>query len=510
MRHWTVGVGLVLLVGGCSGGGIPGSGGAGTPVALVAEPAPAGPRYEHPGDAKFVSPERSPLSTFSIDVDTGSYATVRHFLAAGQRPAPEAVRIEEMVNYFPYEYPNPARNQPFSINTELSSCPWNTKHQLLKIGLQGRRIPGDQLPPRNLVFLVDTSGSMSGQMPLLKEALTRLASTLTERDHVAIVAYASDSGVVLEPTSGAQREKIVNAIKTLGSSGSTNGAAGIQQAYDLATENFDPKAENRVLLATDGDFNVGVSSTEELVALIEEKRKSGVLLTTLGFGFNNDAMMEQLADKGNGNYAVIDSLQEAEKVLVSEAAANLITVAKDVKIQVEFNPETVREYRLIGYDNRVLAAEDFNDDKKDAGEVGAGHRVTALYEVGLRHPGERPAVDPLRYGKKKPPAAAPGSAAATDELACVKLRYQEPKGSRSSLLSTIVTRDQLVPLARSSDDFRWTAAVASFGMLLRGSADRGTATFDTVRELAQGARGQDREGYRSEFLGLVDTAQKLH
>jgi len=520
LRKWSLGFSILLLLQGCSNGGgndfVVGGGGDTaayqslgakmTPAAPYPEPAPdpAG-RYQHPGDAKFVSPEKSPLSTFSIDVDTGSYANMRRSLVAGSLPPKESIRIEELVNYFPYEYPDPPKNQPFSVTTELSNCPWNPEHHLLKVGLQGRRIPADQIPARNLVFLVDTSGSMQSpeRLPLLKESLTRLAATLTGKDHVAIVAYAGEAGVVLPPTPGSEREKIFAAIEALGAGGSTNGAAGIEQAYALAAENLDPKAENRVLLATDGDFNVGVSSTNGLVSLIEEKRQSGIFLTTLGFGANNDHVMEQLADKGNGNYAVIDSLDEAEKVLVREANANLITVAKDVKIQVEFNPQTVDEYRLIGYDNRVLAAEDFNDDAKDAGEVGAGHRVTALYEVELKQAGARPAVDPLRYAPQKKKAS-------TDEVACVKLRYQEPKGSKSRLLSSIVTRDQLVPLARSSDDFRWTAAVAGFGMVLRGSEDRGTASLESVRELAQGARGQDREGYRSQFLQLVEAAEKAH
>lgn len=457
-------------------------------------------KFQHEPENRWLTPGKTPLSTFAVDVDTASYSLIRGFLSRSELPPPEAVRIEEMINYFPYEYAAPGGQDPFALNLELADCPWDKATYLLRVGIQGRKQPEDQLPPRNLVFLLDVSGSMSGsdRLGLVQYALSRLTRNLTAKDHVAIVTYAGSSGVLLEPTS--DREKILEALNRLESGGSTNGEAGIREAYELAERNFDSKGVNRVILATDGDFNVGISDHDQLVRLIEEKRKTGVFLTTLGVGQGNmnDHGLEQLADKGNGNYAFLDSQAEAEKVLVREAGATLVTIAKDVKIQVEFNPKTVKEYRLIGYENRLLAAEDFNDDTKDAGEIGSGHRVTALYQIHPRARGERARVDPLRYQQGR---------VDSEEVATVKLRYQPPVGAKSKLLSTNVTRDQHVDLDRASDDFRFAAAVAQFGMFLRNS--KGAGSLTEVEALAAAARGQDQQGYRSQFLSLVQKARAL-
>ncbi|MBN9418808.1 MAG: VWA domain-containing protein [Candidatus Eremiobacteraeota bacterium] len=450
------------------------------------------PQFEKLPTQSWQKPAQAPLSTFAIDVDTGSYGIVRGYLNS-HRPVPaDAVRLEELINYFPYDYAPPTGNEPLKVNTELSSCPWNPDHALLRLGLQARKQPDDQLPPRNLVFLLDVSGSMTGadRLGLLKTGLAKLVHNLTPQDHVAIVTYAGHAGVVLEPSN--DKDKILQALDNLESGGSTNGEAGIRGAYQLARANFDPKGINRVMLCTDGDFNVGVSDHDELLRIIEKERQSGVFLTTLGVGLGNvnDAGLEQLADKGNGNYAFLDSGAEAEKVLVKEAGSTLVTVAKDVKIQVEFNPAVVQEYKLLGYENRALQAEDFNDDGKDAGEVGSGHRVTALYELQLSDKTQRPKVDALRYQKQKP---------TNSEIALVKLRYQPPQGGTSKLLSTIVTRDQHQPLEKTSDDFRFAAAVARWGMLLKGQPGQ----WEDVKKLAESARGQDTEGYRSQFLELL-------
>ena len=461
--------------------------------------------YENP----FLAAAKNPLSTFSIDVDTASYSNVRRFLTRGQLPPRGAVRVEELINYFSYHYPQPRGDVPFSVTAEVSGCPWNASHRLVHVGLQGRRIAPKQMPPRNLVFLLDVSGSMSdaNKLPLLKAALRLLVNGLSEQDRVAMVVYAGSSGLVLPSTSGDQKERILSALGRLSAGGSTNGGAGIELAYKVAREQFKKGGINRVILATDGDFNVGNTSRSALIRLIEEQRQSGVFLTALGFGMGNykDSTMEQLANKGNGNYAYIDTLAEARKVLVSEAGATLVTIAKDVKIQVEFNPSRVQSYRLIGYENRMLRARDFNDDKKDAGEIGAGHSVTALYEV---VPANAAAprggkVDALRYQK---PALS--TAAGSSELLTLKLRYKQPDGTTSKLLSMALS-DRRQSLERASESLRFSSAVAAFGMLLRDSSHKGQASFAMVKELASRSRGQDPHGYRAEFLKLVDRAAKL-
>jgi Ca-activated chloride channel homolog len=423
----------------------------------------------------FLRPADDPLSTFSIDVDRASYANVRRFLRNGTRPPRDAVRIEEMVNYFTYDYPEPSAGAPVSITTELAACPWNGKNRLLLVALQTKKIDTADLPPNNLVFLVDTSGSMrSGdKLPLVKSALRLLVDQLRPEDQVSIVAYAGSAGLVLKPTKGSDRAAILEAIDAFEAGGSTAGAQGIVLAYDIAKEHFLRDGNNRVILATDGDFNVGVTSDGELERLIEEKRRDGIFLTVLGFGTGNlkDSKMELLADKGNGNYAYIDTIAEARKSLVQEMGATLFTVAKDVKIQVEFNPAAVGAYRLIGYENRLLRAQDFNDDAKDAGEIGAGHSVTALYEI-VPPGGDLPAanVDPLKYQSR---AAAAGGA----ELATVKLRYKEPQGDTSKLMAHVVTTAaEPVP----SPNFRLASSVAQLGMLLRDSPHKGAATYESI------------------------------
>ncbi|MCA6074237.1 vWA domain-containing protein [Fulvivirga sedimenti] len=449
-----------------------------------------------------------PLSTFSIDVDAASYANMRRYLNNGQRPPADAVRIEEMINYFNYDYREPAGEHPFSINTEVSSAPWNPEHKLVHIGLQGKNIPTENLPPSNLVFLLDVSGSMSdaNKLPLLKSAFRMLVGELRPQDKVSIVVYAGAAGVVLEPTSGSEKDEIIDALSRLQAGGSTAGGAGILKAYDLAEREFVKEGNNRVILATDGDFNVGLSSNDELEKLIEQKRESGIFLTVLGFGTGNlkDSKMETLADKGNGNYAYIDNIQEARKVFVNEFGGTLFTIAKDVKIQVEFNPANVQAYRLIGYENRALKDEDFNNDKKDAGELGAGHTVTALYEVvpvGVKSPFY--SIDPLKYQKpeKKQDSF-------SNELMTVKLRYKKPDGNKSQLITEVI-RDESVNLQRTSDNFRWSAAVAGFGMWLRESEYLNEYSLDDIIVLAKNSRGDDAEGYRSELVRLMKTQKNL-
>ncbi|HYI13197.1 MAG TPA: VWA domain-containing protein [Thermoanaerobaculia bacterium] len=454
----------------------------------------------------FLRPADNPLSTFSIDVDRASYANVRRFLDTGQRPPRQAVRIEEMVNYFTYDYPDPAGG-PFSITTELAACPWNNRHKLMLIGLQGKRMRTRDLPPNNLVFLIDSSGSMQSpdKLPLVKAGLRLLVDQLRPDDRVAIVTYAGSAGLVLPSTSGANKGAIMSAIEQLDAGGSTAGAEGIVLAYDVAKKNFLREGNNRVILATDGDFNVGVSSDGELEQLIERKRRDGVFLTVLGFGTGNikDSKMELLADKGNGNYAYVDSLFEARKTLVHEMGATLFAIAKDVKIQVEFNPARVGAYRLLGYENRMLRSEDFNDDQKDAGELGAGHSVTSLYEI-IPPGAEIPAgsVDPLKYQKPAASAAREGS----NELATVKLRYKEPDGDTSKLLSRVVHDS---PGVMMSDNFRLAASVAQLGMLLRDSPHKAAASYESVLELARSVRSDDPEGYRRDLLSMVAKAERL-
>jgi len=464
--------------------------------------------YDLAQDNPFLAAAQNPLSTFSVDVDTASYANVRRFLVQGRLPPKDAVRIEELLNYFRYDYPEPRGETPFSVSTEVAPCPWRPEHRLVLVGLRGRSIEDKAVPPRRLTFLLDVSGSMTppDKLPLLKQAMAMLVEGLREQDKIAIVVYAGSSGLVLPPTSGDRQAEIRAALAALEAGGSTAGGAGIELAYRVAVEMHEPGAINRVLLATDGDFNVGVTSIGALARLIEEKRKSGVFLSVLGFGQGNlkDATMEMLADRGNGNYSYIDSEAEAKKVLVSEAGATLVTIAKDVKIQVEFNPRQVAGYRLVGYENRMLRAEDFADDRKDAGEIGAGHTVTALYEVvpaGL--PLDRPGAPPLKY--QQPPALSPASG--SGELLTVKLRYKDPEGALSRLLATTVAAASEV--GRTSERLRFASAVAAFGMLLRESEHRGRADWPMVLELAREARGRDAEGYRAEFLELARRAADL-
>jgi Ca-activated chloride channel family protein len=465
--------------------------------------------YSRIDDNPFHRVATAPLSTFSVDVDTASYSNLRRFLKDGTLPPKDAVRIEEMINYFHYDYPAPPQGQPFSITTEVSQSPWNTKSQLVRIGLKAPEIEDAKVPARNLVFLLDVSGSMmdENKLPLLKRAMNLLVEEMRPQDRVAIAVYAGNSGLALPSTTGSNKDTIRSAILNLEAGGSTNGAAGIQLAYDVATQNFIKGGINRVILCTDGDFNVGTTSEGDLTRLIEEKREKGVFLTVLGFGMGNlkDSTMEKLADRGNGNYAYIDSIEEARKVLVKEAGATLVTVAKDVKLQVEFNPALVAGYRLVGYENRLLKDEDFNDDKKDAGDIGAGHSVTALYEIvpaGQEVPGAK--VDALKY--QTPHATTP--AAGSSELMTVKIRYKAPDGKTSKLLSQPV-KNETVELAKASTDFRWATAVAELGMLLRDSQFRGNVTFAQISSLAEGAVGQDVEGYRKEFLKMLAQAQKL-
>jgi Ca-activated chloride channel family protein len=470
---------------------------------------PSMPDYAQIAENPFLKVTDHPLSTFSIDVDTASYAIVRNFLNGGQLPPKDAVRIEEMVNYFTYDYSPPTGDVPFSVHTEIAQCPWATEHRLARIGLKGKEISEDERSASNLVFLLDVSGSMEpeNKLPLLKRAMALLAGRLNDKDRVAIAVYAGASGLVLPSTvcNSEGTGSVLAALDRLQSGGSTNGGAGIQLAYDLATRNFIKGGTNRVILATDGDFNVGVTNRGDLVRMVEEKAKSGIFLTVLGFGMGNlkDSTLEQLADKGNGNYAYIDTFEEARKVFVHQLAGTLVTIAKDVKIQIEFNPKEVAAYRLVGYENRILAKEDFNDDKKDAGDIGAGHTVTALYElVPADQEVELPRVDPLKYQDKTRLSKASGSG----ELMTVKLRYKEPDGETSSLIE-FPARDSGRRYAKASDDFKFAAAVASFGMLLRDSQHKGNTTYDAVLELADEAKGKDREGYRAEFIGLVKAAR---
>lgn len=468
--------------------------------------------YDRIVENPFLAAAENPLSTFAIDVDTASYSNARRFLNQGQKPPPDAVRIEEFINYFRYDYPQPQGKDPFTISAEVARCPWAPEHLLVQIGLRAKDIGQEGLPPRNLVFLIDVSGSMSdpNKLPLLKSALRLLVEQLTERDRLAMVVYAGSSGLVLPSTRGDRKGAIIESLDRLEAGGSTNGGSGIQLAYRVARENFIPGGVNRVILATDGDFNVGITNQGELTRLIEKERESGVFLTVLGFGMGNlkDSTMEKLADLGNGNYAYIDSLSEARKVLVHEAAGTLVTVAKDVKIQVEFNPARVRAWRLIGYENRLLRAEDFNNDKKDAGEMGAGHTVTAIYEiVPAGAQGSQAAlsgVDPLRYQTPRQTTPESGS----DELLTIKARYKDPDGETSRLLSQAV-RDEMRDIGQASDNLRFAASVAAFGMMLRGSEHKGSATLELVRKLAESALGRDANGYRAEFVELVKKAKGL-
>ncbi len=472
---------------------------------------PWGPSIENYAEIRenqFLRVINQPLSTFSIDVDTASYSNMRRFLKNGTLPPKDAIRIEELINYFDYNDAPPTGNTPFATHLEVSSTPWNPKHKLVRIALKGFEIEQSERPALNLVFLLDVSGSMNSEnkLPLVKRAMTMLTRQLDERDRVSIVVYAGASGLVLPPTFGANRQAILDALKRLEAGGGTNGGQGIELAYRTALENYNKEGVNRVILCTDGDFNIGVTQGGDLNRLIEEKAKSGIFLSVLGFGTGNtkDSIMEQLADRGNGNYAYIDTFSEARKVLVDEMSGTLLTIAKDVKIQVEFNPALVAGYRLIGYENRMLKTEDFNDDKKDAGEIGAGHTVTALYEIvptGQPVNGIPP-VDELKY------QISDSAPVRSDELLTVKLRYKEPDGDTSRKIE-IPLRNVERSFESTSDDFRFATAVAGFGMLLRDSEFKGDLTYGQVIEWAQSAQGEDGFGYRREFIELVRNAQAI-
>lgn len=457
----------------------------------------------------FKNVKNNPLSTFSIDVDNASYSNIRRFINSGSLPPADAVRIEEMINYFKFNYPEPKGEHPFSVYTELAICPWNRNHRLLQVGLRGKSIDKSTLPPSNLVFLIDVSGSMDdpNKLPLLKSAFGLLVNELRAQDHVAIVVYAGAAGLVLESTPGNRKETIMSAIDNLEAGGSTAGGAGLKLAYREAEKNFVKGGNNRIILATDGDFNVGESSNGGMERLVEEKREQGVFITVLGFGMGNykDDKMEIIADKGNGNYAYIDNLQEARKVLVREFGGTLFTIAKDVKFQLEFNPAMVESYRLIGYENRLLNDEDFNDDTKDAGEMGSGHMVTALYELVPNGSGESlPSVDPLKYQASKIRHEENYS----DELLTIKVRYKKPDGKTSMLLEKPVkgTNDDI---EEASDNLRFAAAVAEFGMILRESEFKGSSNLESAAKLAKSGRGEDEDGYRGELIRLIETVKSM-
>jgi Ca-activated chloride channel family protein len=462
-----------------------------------------GETYDRRADSPFHFAAREPLSTFSIDVDTASYSNVRRFLQSNQLPPRDAIRVEELINYFKYEYPNPKGTHPIAVAADVADCPWHPGRQLVRIGLQGRRLDQEGLPPRNFVFLVDTSGSMApaNRLPLLQQALHLLVDQLSGRDRVGIVAYAGMAELVLPSTPGDRKPLIRAAIDRLRASGSTNGGAGITLAYDIAQENFILGGANRVILGTDGDFNVGVTSPSDLVRLIQERRQDGIYLSVLGFGMGNlkDATMEKLAQHGNGQYAYIDSLAEARKVFV-EDVATLVPIARDVKVQVQFNPARVQAYRLVGYENRLLRDQDFTDDTKDAGDMGAGHSVTALYEI-------VPAGGP-RGGNERDIDGHEAEAADSAELLTVKVRYLLPEGKRSHLLSEAVI-DRRTPFSLASSDFQFAAAVAAFGMLLRDSPYKGTVSYQDVLQWGRTGQGPDLASHREEFLRLVQTAARL-
>ncbi|MGB0864682.1 MAG: vWA domain-containing protein [Saprospiraceae bacterium] len=446
----------------------------------------SGESYAEIVENDFLSAKENALSTFSIDVDRASYSNMRRFLNQNQLPPKDAIRIEEMVNYFKYDYPQPTDEHPLSITTEFAECPWNAENRLVSIGLQGRLVDTENIPPMNLVFLIDVSGSMGDDIVMMKEAFKMLVNKMRPEDKIAIVTYAGASGLALSPTSGNNKRKILAALSRLQSGGSTAGSEGINLAYKLAKKNFVKGGNNRVILATDGDFNVGVTGDEALVSLIEKRREEGVFLSVLGFGMGNyqDAKMEQLADNGNGNYAYIDNIDEAKKVFVTEMSGTLYTIAKDVKLQLEFDSKYVESYRLIGYENRLLANEDFDNDAIDAGDMGAGHTVTALYEI------------------------VPAQNTTNKDLIDIKFRYKQPEGNVSQLLQVKAT-DKGGDWSNASLNTRWAASVASFGMVLRDSKYKGNATFDSVKDWAKAAKGADLDGYRGEMIGLIESASVL-
>jgi len=467
--------------------------------------------YAAQTDNDYLDAVGNPLSTFSIDVDTAGYSNLRRFLQGGQRPPRDAVRIEELVNYFPYHYAAPKDDRPVAASMEVASAPWNPAHRLVRIGLKGREIPESERPALNLVFLLDVSGSMDepNKLPLVKESLRLLVEKLKPTDRVAIVVYAGASGLALPSTPGAKKQEILSALDALAAGGSTNGAMGIELAYDIAKAHFVEGGANRVVLCTDGDFNVGVTNQGDLTKLIEEKAGSGVFLTVLGFGMGNykDDTLEKLADKGNGNYGYVDNAAEGKKLLADQLSGTLVTVAKDVKLQVEFNPARVKSYRLIGYENRLLKKEDFNNDKIDAGELGSGHTVTALYEVvpiGVESPSDVPAVDPLKYQSKKETKIAKDNS--SPELLTLKIRYKAPDGILSHKLEFPLV-DSGAAFAAASQDFKFAASVAGFGMMLRESPHKGAVTYDSVLGWAEDGLGDDSGGYRHEFLDLVKLAK---
>ncbi|MFT3705510.1 MAG: von Willebrand factor type A domain-containing protein [Agriterribacter sp.] len=467
--------------------------------------------YDGIVENSFKGVKENPLSTFSIDVDAASYSNVRRFLNQGQLPPAGAVRIEEMINYFHYQYAQPNNNEPFAITTELSEAPWNKTHRLMLVSLQGKKVSTENIPASNIVFLIDVSGSMEDEnkLPLVKQSMKMLTDQLRPQDKVAMVVYAGNAGVVLPATSGSNKQTIKNAIDRLEAGGSTAGGEGIKLAYKIAKENFVKDGNNRIVLCTDGDFNVGMSSDADMETLIEQERKSGVFLTVLGYGMGNyqDSKMQKLADKGNGNHAYIDNLNEAKKVLVSEFGGTMFTIAKDVKLQIEFNPAKVQAYRLIGYENRMLNKEDFNNDKKDAGDLGSGHTVTALYEiipVGVANDFAE-SVDPLKY---QPAQDKNAFSSASAEWMNIKLRYKKPDGDVSRLLQHPVV-DNGISISNTSDNFRFAAAVAQFGMILRNSSYKQQSSYNGVLALANSAKGNDEEGYRKEFIELVQKAGSI-
>ncbi|MBV7441588.1 VWA domain-containing protein [Weeksellaceae bacterium TAE3-ERU29] len=456
----------------------------------------------------FKEVSKDPISTFSVDVDRASYSNVRRMINNGYLPDKDAVRIEEMINYFDYDYPEPTANSdvPFRVSTQLSKAPWNEKNYLLQIGLQAKKIKMEDTPPSNIVFLIDVSGSMGelNKLPLLKSSFKLLLNSLKNNDKVAIVVYAGSSGLVLKSTLVKEKAKILDALESLEAGGSTAGGEGLKLAYKVARENFIPNGNNRIILATDGDFNVGVDTNDDLQRLVEKERESGVYISVLGYGMGNyrDDMVETIANKGNGNYAYIDNIMEAKKVLVNEFGGTFYTVAKDVKLQIEFNPKYVKEYRLIGYENRMLNTEDFDDDKKDAGEIGAGHTVTALYEI---VPADGKNSNGLRYQSQELNKIAKSG----KELAFLKMRYKKPTGSDKSILVKEPIHFNLLPLNKTNDNFRFSASVAEFGMLLRDSKHKGNANWKQVIDLAKNALGEDKDGYRKEFIRLVESAELL-
>lgn len=479
------------------------------PPRMAPEEISGNEEYKSEKEIGFKATDKDPQTTFSIDVDRAAYTNVRRFIMQnGQLPPKDAVRIEEMINYFDYNYAQPKGKDPINIETEISDSPWNKGLKILHIGLQAKTIPTDNLPTSNLVFLIDVSGSMSdpNKLPLVKTAFKLLTDQLREKDKVAIVVYAGAAGLVLPPTSGKEKNKIKDALDNLSAGGSTAGGAGIELAYKTAFENFVKDGNNRVILATDGDFNVGVSSNDDLEKLVENKRKSGIFLSVLGFGMGNykDSKMEILSDKGNGNYAYIDNLLEAEKVFVKEFGGTLFTVAKDVKLQLEFNPKYVKAYRLIGYENRVLANEDFKNDAKDAGEMGSGHTVTAIYEIIPAGVESAFLPDKLKYQQLTNTVVGTNS----NEVCTVKIRYKQPDEDKSVQMETVV-KDTNNALDKTSENFRFSVAVAEFGLLLRNSDFKGSANYEQIENLAKNAIGKDVEGYRAEFLRLVKTAKLL-